>query len=420
MNAPLTPHSRNASLTEPNIEAMELPSLASLKLHPHRSAMSIDALLTPPNSENIKELKNFDQPDSVGGAAETDVLFPSPLKTSAGLHLFAQPMRRTVSTETTLSNQNITQSLLPEQEQVIREWSQRDGPDWDDLKQKGTKRQRGCHTWDDLTEYEAKVGNRMSKPSQAEYELVAHVFHAMKASDPASWSTVIRPVMQAALPTKKRKILQDKSVTRRSLVEIAPSVRKRSSTPSIYGETSNSRRRASRNNLKASGAETKSARAASTKPPKDPDWWNYPDYAPKFEEHAPENALTLAANAHKFDNKDNKKGPRDLSADPIAKELTEAEVLVASWLHLDCHRYLTSKRQIFQGYVDYLRKKLAVAQRVKAGMEEAGHTKLTNWNKTEAQKLLGIDVSKGSYIWSFYKDLGWFEDSAVHLYEQHL
>jgi len=84
--------------------------------------------------------------------------------------------------------------------------------------------------------------------------------------------------------------------------------------------------------------------------------------------------------------------------------------LLCERLALDCHRFLTSKRQIFQGFVKHLQTKADVDRRVRDGLEDRGQSRLPSWNKTAAQSLMGIDVTKGSHIWTFYNEVGFFNE----------
>lgn len=153
--------------------------------------------------------------------------------------------------------------------------------------------------------------------------------------------------------------------------------------------------------------ETKSARAPSSKPPKDPEWRNYPDYAPK-DEHMDSRAAYQAV--HDSKNFAEHKKAFDLSEDPERDYLNAAEKLLCERLALDCHRFLTSKRQIFQGFVKHLQTKADVDKRVRDGLEDRGQSRLPSWNKTAAQSLMGIDVTKGSHIWTFYNEVGFFNE----------
>lgn len=413
-HANLQPHPYQ--LAAPSQMAQEpIKSIASM------SKISIPALLTPPNSEGSKLIDSFDHAEAHHDRKDSGILFPEDISSTspAPVGLFNSISRHPVSEETPSSS--VEANPQASTESVVRDWSLRDSPRWEDVKGLDHQYPPGVRTWKDLQAYEATRGISLSKPTTEEYELVANFFRSMRASSISSWSHGSVDVEQRNhLPhSPARKVLKDKSSKRRSLANLAPVERKRSASPNAEASPSpnpSTRRRSSKVTAKGSGSEPRSARAASTKPPKDPDWWNYPDYAPSFA-HA-RDAMSHANNARHFDNKDNKKGPRDLTDDKERHHLHPSELVVASWLHLDCHRYHTSKRQIFQGYVDLLRKRAVVERRVRDGLEERGQTKLPNWNKTEAQKTLGIDVSKGSWIWQFYTDLGWFNKDKEHLYDR--
>jgi len=154
-------------------------------------------------------------------------------------------------------------------------------------------------------------------------------------------------------------------------------------------------------------ADTKSARAPSSKPAKDPEWRNYYDFAPK-EQYM--NLTRAYAAINETKNFAEHKSRFDLTDDPDKAYLNEAELAMCGRLALDCHRFLTSKRQIFEGYVKHLRLKFDIEERIRVGLEDRGFTRLPSWNKTAAQSLMGIDVTKGSHIWSFYNEVGFFDE----------
>lgn len=95
---------------------------------------------------------------------------------------------------------------------------------------------------------------------------------------------------------------------------------------------------------------------------------------------------------HKVNNR------KDLRNDELRLELHPAEVIVATRLNIGCGEYLLTKRQVLNEFVDYLR-----GDRKKA------------WNKTRAQSSSNLDVGKTSQIWTFFKDVGWFDE---RLYER--
>ena len=121
---------------------------------------------------------------------------------------------------------------------------------------------------------------------------------------------------------------------------------------------------------------------------------DYPDFAPPFE--AMINPLAGAEKVRALD----VKNPIDLENDSLKDELHESELIVAKRLNISAGVYLCTKRQIFEGYVDYLR-----------------GSKQGNWNKTAAQNVVNLDVTKASALWQFYSDIGWYERS---LFEGHV
>jgi len=122
----------------------------------------------------------------------------------------------------------------------------------------------------------------------------------------------------------------------------------------------------------------------------DKDFMSLPDYCP------PTSTLPNKANCLKVDWKGN---PLDLSKDPHAHLLHDAERDLAALLRLDCATYLTSKRRIFIRRLECAR----------IGKE---------FRKTDAQQACKIDVNKASKLWTAYDKVGWLDLAYMQRYLQ--
>ncbi|WEW61855.1 hypothetical protein PRK78_007352 [Emydomyces testavorans] len=87
----------------------------------------------------------------------------------------------------------------------------------------------------------------------------------------------------------------------------------------------------------------------------------------------------------------------DLSNDPDRQALDPAEISLAATLRLSCATYLCSKRRIFEGRLNALRR----------GKE---------FRKTDAQQACKIDVNKASKLWTAYDRVGWFDPDYFKQY----
>lgn len=363
--------------------------------------MANGPLLTPPNSQDIKLYHDFNQRDNEDIRHDAGVLFPptydavtpSPLQLFATTAATRPPLRERPSPVFERSH------TPPYERYAVRAWAARDAPAWDEFARAGIARPAGVYTWDHLIENEAQYGYHFDKPSEEEYLLVARFLRDMQTWRGPAYSSVSR---------KSRS-----KVTKPSATAHRTGSNARLATPSLAKAICATPRRVSRTastrpNLKGgSSAETKSARAPSSKPAKDPEWRNYPDYAPADQYMDMRAAFAAVADAKNFS--EHKKG-FDLMDDPERQYLNTAELALCERLALDCHRFMTSKRQIFEGYVKHLQHKADIEARIRAGLEDRGHTRLPSWNKTAAQSLMGIDVTKGSHIWSFYNEVGFFDE----------
>lgn len=383
----------------------ELRSLA--KTYPHRSIMKINNILTPPNSSEQKPIHSFQDNHSDTQSENGDFAIEQPNVHSGPLFPRLQ------------SHSSSELSSEWEQREAVAAWRLRTEPDWNALQKYGIAPLNGVSSWEGIDEKcKALHGIPLLRPTEEDYMIMLGFLAKMH-------SAAAYEELQREWHHPPSRISRHGSITKLPKRRSTPSsnhIRKSSSTSSVADEaglrTSGSRRRQAKTNLKVNGVEGRQARAPSTKEQKDMDWTHYVDYAPKFTD-APEVYHRAALHARGFD-KDNKKPPKNLENDPEVHELHPAERTVAELLQLDCKKFLASKRQIFQGYVNLLRLRHETDARIRAGLEQPGDTKISNWNKTEAQKLLGIDVSKGSWIWQFYKDIGWFEADTEYLYAEFL
>lgn len=384
------------SQTPPNLfryDSLPSPPMSSKLSKVAPVATKTRPLLTPPNSQDVKTYHDFAQRENEDIRQDTGVLFPPTQDTitPSPQQLFATTVTLP-SARTHLSN--------PYETALIKSWASQEAPDWARHTSNGLPRLPGIHTWQDLKIQEANNGNDdFTKPTEEEYQLVASFVQEMK-------QTGRRPLVEST-NRKRSKVTKPTSTIHHRAGSNA-----RLQTPSLAKATAASPRRLSRTANNKSGGrlmntETKSARAPSSKPPKDPEWRNYPDYAPK-DEHMDSRAAYQAV--HDSKNFAEHKKAFDLSEDPERDYLNAAEKLLCERLALDCHRFLTSKRQIFQGFVKHLQTKADVDKRVRDGLEDRGQSRLPSWNKTAAQSLMGIDVTKGSHIWTFYNEVGFFNE----------
>lgn len=297
--------------------------------------------------------------------------------------------------------------LTPEEEKEIIARHQKDIPSWLDLTRAGIYKPQGVETWEQWRKWRADNHQpSVEKPSLDDYFLVATCLSAIRRGDTLT------------LPSKS-KSTQSK-VTKSTSAHRKTGSNGRPVSFHIAKASVDSPRRVSRtNNTKASSrgliGETKSARAPSTKQPKDTNWRHYPDYSPNqlFDVMDPAKAYRAIEQARNFA----EKKTLNLMQDADVNYLHPFERKLAERLVLDCSRFLCSKRQIFQGYVEHLQNKRNAETRIKRGLENRGDTRILSWNKTHAQGLMGIDVTKGSWLWSFYNEIGFFEEN---LFEHHL
>lgn len=200
-------------------------------------------------------------------------------------------------------------------------------------------------------------------------------------------STEMFPTSHASSPRKRRispmtySQAGDRAATMPA--SAGPPKRRRSTEPS------KKRSRASTGSL---SKEAKHNRNRSTKQRYSTNYRDYPDHSPPA--HSMINPMTAAEQVaeHKVNNR------KDLRNDEHRSELHPAEVVVATRLNIGCGDYLLTKRQVLNEFVEYLR-----GDRKKA------------WNKTRAQSSSNLDVGKTSQIWTFFKDVGWFDEN---LYER--
>lgn len=246
-------------------------------------------------------------------------------------------------------------------------------------------------------------GSGVEPPSPEEYHDVlnfhngfsrAYVERAVRsATPPALQSQRVARTMHSR--PRARKVLQDATANRRAVsplhqaatsaedaenVPVTAHRRRRSSTAGVV------RRRAHPKPV-TGGKEAKSARAKSTKAQKSDNFTDYPDFSPAW--NAMQRPMEHAVKA-----KDYGTHPLDLSSDPHRHLLHEAETELAQRLHLSGSKYLCVKRQLFEEYVKLLRHE---------------SDKQANWNKTAAQRVSNVDVTKTSVVWQFYHEIGWFE-----------
>jgi len=362
--------------------------------------MNTRTLLTPPNSQDVKTFHDFAHGDNDDIRQDNGVLFP-PTQDA----ITPSPQQLFAITASTQLPPLRYQSTEPFERAQIRSWCIREAPDWERHAANAAYRPEGVHTWQELKTHldlkRIEIGVRkpsFTRPTEEQYQLVASFQREMRQS----W----REIPVATTTRKPSKVTKPTSIHHRA------GSNGRLQTPSLAKALASSPRRLSRTaNNKTSGrlmsADTKSARAPSSKPPKDPEWRNYPDYAPKDEHMDLDAAYQAVAESKNF--AEHKKA-FDLSEDSERQYLNVAEQLLCQRLALDCHRFLTSKRQIFQGFVKHLQTKADVEARVRAGLEDRGQSRLPSWNKTAAQSLMGIDVTKGSHIWTFYNEVGFFDE----------
>lgn len=186
-----------------------------------------------------------------------------------------------------------------------------------------------------------------------------------------------------------------------------PSTKKRRLTPALHAQSANRQRvvsptrrrntepgaRRSRGGSTGSlSKEAKHNRNRSTKQRYPTNYLDYTDVSPSFETMLEPMEAAERVVQHKVNN------PKDLSHDQLRPKLHAAELVVASRLNIGCGDYLLTRRQVLNEFVEYLR----------GGRKKA-------WNKTRAQSSSNLDVGKTSQIWTFFKEVGWFEED---LYEK--
>lgn len=232
------------------------------------------------------------------------------------------------------------------------------------------------------------------KPSRADYELAisfqSNVFkHAAK--DPRGWWKQERAFdqyygrpsgVQKKQPALKKLAPAPSMPARKNKVAIP---RASQSTPQRTPRAAPKAKRSplsqahdSFDSSPMSESSSKPVRQATTRD--DTDYLGLCDYAPPVHT-LPNNNKCLKAEW--------KGSVLDLSNDPDRHRLHEAELVLASTLRLTCATYLCSKRRLFIGRVEALKK----------GKE---------FRKTDAQQACKIDVNKASKLWSSYEKVGWF------------
>lgn len=278
---------------------------------------------------------------------------------------------------------------------------------------------------------EAFQSGRVKRPTQKEYALAWDFRLHLKSSYPArsehyTGDSMIRkrrrdmsgprsrPKIELAMPSMNtdfvhtgfRAVNHDQKYSRPIKIQKQSSMKvaRISETP-IYRERDTSeeqdyeltpkrtpKKRASASS-NASSREPKHARNKSTKVKRSSDHTDYPDYGPPFQ--AMMDPTTHAEQMRIL----SIKNPIDLENDPLRNELHQAELIAAKNLNISCAVYLCTKRQIFEGYVEHLR-----------GSRQG------NWNKTAAQNVVNLDVTKASALWQFYNDIGWFDKNLFTQY----
>ncbi|KAI8943759.1 hypothetical protein NX059_001735 [Plenodomus lindquistii] len=237
--------------------------------------------------------------------------------------------------------------------------------------------------------------NLEEKPSRADYELAisfqSNVFKSA-AKDPRKWWKQERAFDQYyGRPTG---VSKGKQPALKKLAP-APSIPARKNKVAIPRVSQSAPQRTPRVAQKAkrsplsqtldsfdsspmSESSPRPARQATTRD--DTDYLGLCDYSPPIDT-LPNNSKCLKAEW--------KGSVLDLSNDPDRHRLHEAELVLASTLRLTCATYLCSKRRLFIGRVEALKK----------GKE---------FRKTDAQQACKIDVNKASKLWSSYDKVGWF------------
>lgn len=372
-------------------------------------------LLTPPSSTELPRQDSFSSEKDDHGHRD-HALFPSGSRSS--------------SQDSDLPLFNPISSKRPSMKHVDELHSNPSPPRKDDLTRPVSK--AGL---DDLTAQHrvafAAQHPSIAPPSERDYQLFANFSMDIRerASDHSPEqrgritlppiSTIhaqTRPMMPQYAPwystSPQMAPGRDPSHRRRSIEEFpkdqTPSPRKRrlSPVPRVQGDDraatvpatskrqrsttgSKSRSRASTGSL---SKEAKHNRNRSTKQRYSTNYRDYPDYSPP--NTAMINPMSVAEQVieHKVNNR------KDLTNDEHRPQLHPAEVVVATRLNISCGEYLLTKRQVLNEFVEYLR-----GDRKKA------------WNKTRAQSSSNLDVGKTSQIWTFFKDVGWFDES---LYEK--
>ncbi|KAF2855258.1 hypothetical protein T440DRAFT_206951 [Plenodomus tracheiphilus IPT5] len=234
----------------------------------------------------------------------------------------------------------------------------------------------------------------MEKPSRADYELAisfqSNVFkHA--AEDPRGWwkqerafdKYYGRPTgVEKKQPALKKLAPAPSAPVRKNKVAIP---RASQSTPQRTPRAAPKAKRSplsqtvnSFDSPPMSESSSRPARPATTRD--DTDYLGLCDYSPP---------ISTLPNNNKCLKAEWKGSVLDLSNDPDRHMLHEAELVLASTLRLTCATYLCSKRRLFIGRIEALKK----------GKE---------FRKTDAQQACKIDVNKASKLWSSYDKVGWF------------
>lgn len=171
----------------------------------------------------------------------------------------------------------------------------------------------------------------------------------------------------------------------RVVVPVTPSPRNRRRSSAANGSAT--RRRHSSHKRIEGSKDAKSARAKSSKVQKSDNYLDYPDFAPPLQTiNRPMEPVRIE--------KPYTSNKADFTSDPERHLLCAEELEFAQSINLSCRKYACVKRQLFEEYVKWLR----------GESEHKG-----NWNKTRAQHMSNIDVTKTSLVFEFFTKAGWFE-----------
>ncbi|KAI4604976.1 uncharacterized protein J4E88_009511 [Alternaria novae-zelandiae] len=240
-----------------------------------------------------------------------------------------------------------------------------------------------------------------SKPSRADYELVAKVRSIVfreACNNPKAWwaqerafdkqidevrsgRVQKRPALKKLAPAPSSKLRQPKVAVPRLPARAPRAAPKAKRTPLTQ--------------IHDSFDTSPTTKSASPKPARpvtnrdDSDYTAIPDYAPPLDTLPKGNTKALKAEW--------KGQALSLADDPDRELLHEAELNLAGTLRLNCATYLTSKRRIFQARIEAL----------KIGKE---------FRKTDAQQACKIDVNKASKLWQSYDRVGWFNPDYFRQY----